>query len=125
MSETPDPVGTTWRDVRFARPYVLTGGRTRSRGQELPLETLVVATLAGRNASPAAGSDQAHILKRCAEAISIAEVAAHLHVPLGVARVLVGDLHADGLVAVHQAPTTDGRVELSVLERVLHGLHSL
>jgi hypothetical protein len=61
---------------------------------------------------------------------SLAEIAARMEVPLGVARVLVADMAADGLLAVH-APTgfdaedADGSVGTELLERVLSGLRRL
>jgi Protein of unknown function (DUF742) len=44
-------------------------------------------------------------------------------VPLGVAAVLVSDLHTGGYLAVHRPSVTDsGRPHREVLERLLHGL---
>jgi hypothetical protein len=56
----------------------------------------------------------------------VAEIAAHLAVPLGVARVLVADLLDEGLVTVQATlsddASTDERREL--IERVLSGLRA-
>jgi Protein of unknown function (DUF742) len=38
----------------------------------------------------------------CRDILSIAEVSAHLHLPLGVVRVLVGDMADEHLVMVHR-----------------------
>jgi hypothetical protein len=69
------------------------------------------------------------IVDRCTQALSVAEIAAYTDVPLGVARVFVGDLLADGLVAVSDLPSaaspTPPRHDLDLLERVLHGLRTL
>jgi hypothetical protein len=55
--------------------------------------------------------------------VSVAEIAAHLGVPLGVAAVLVSDLHTGGYLAVHRPSVTDsGRPHREILERLLHGL---
>ena len=60
------------------------------------------------------------------DARSIAELAVHLHVPVGVARVLVGDLVRDGLLEVHQLDLElDALTDRLVLERVLAGLEAL
>jgi hypothetical protein len=57
---------------------------------------------------------------------SVAEVAALLAVPLGVARVLLADMIDTGLVYVHRNPTEAGSPPgLSLMERVLAGLHQL
>ena len=41
------------------------------------------------------------ILKLCVDSPSVAEIAAHLFLPLGVARVLIGDLVSQGYLRVH------------------------
>lgn len=111
---------------RFVRPYALTGGRTRSRGTNLPLETLITSTDAGREATGKLSPEQRQIVLLCSQPLSIAEISARLSVPLGVARVLASDLRADGLVEAHRSPSTDDAEDLkSVLVRVLDGLQSL
>ena len=65
------------------------------------------------------------IVDLCDTPISVAEVSARIHVPLGVARVLVGDLVADGLVEVHRMENGNGRPDVRLLERVLDGLQAL
>ncbi len=110
----------------LVRPYALTGGRTRSKGEDLPFETLLVATPAARAAGPGLAPEARRILALCTRPQSVAEVSAHLSVPLGVARVLVGDLADDGLIAVHRpVSSVAGPRDLRLLERVLHGLRSL
>ena len=64
------------------------------------------------------------IVELCATPQSIAEVSAHLSIPLGVARVLVGDLAAEGLLAVRDASAAAAS-DVSLLERVLNGLKAL
>jgi hypothetical protein len=111
---------------RVVRPYTLTRGRTRPERSNLPLEALV------RGLAPAAACDTAEgrrILElTTSEILSVAELSAHLSLPLGVVRVLVGDLADEGLVLVHtgapssQAPAS---AQLKVLESVLNGISSL
>jgi DNA-directed RNA polymerase specialized sigma24 family protein len=111
---------------RFVRPYALTGGRTRSLGTNLPLETLITATADGREAAAKLPPEQKQIVLLCSRPMSIAEVSARLGVPLGVARVLASDMRAEGLVESHKPPASDDAEDLkSVLERVLDGLRSL
>lgn len=108
------------------RSYVLTGGRTRSSA-DLPFETLVRTTDRGRMMGPRLTLERKDIVARCERPLSIAEISAHLHLPLGVARVLVGDMTDEGLLEA-SAPrhTGDGaRPDLSLLERVLDGLQAL
>jgi hypothetical protein len=64
-----------------------------------------------------------------AQYLSVAELSAHLHLPVGVVRVLVGDLSDAELVRVHGLTTIDSdsspATMLSVLESVLDGISSL
>jgi Protein of unknown function (DUF742) len=120
------PSATPTEAKRFVRPYALTGGRTRSRGTNLALETLITTTEAGREAAAKLAPEPRQIVLLCSQPLSIAEISARLGVPLGVARVLASDLRADGLVEATHSPTVDDGEDLkSVLERVLHGLESL
>jgi DNA-binding IscR family transcriptional regulator len=65
----------------------------------------------------------------CADPQSVAEISAHLKIPLGVARVIVGDLAAEGLVAANAAAgantTAQSRPDIKLLERVLDGRRAL
>ena len=58
--------------------------------------------------------------------LSIAELSAHLSIPLGVARVLVGDMVEEGLLDSHKPAVAAGeRPDVALLERVLDGLQAL
>lgn len=88
-------------DEVLVRPFVITGGRARHATVHLRVESLVVST-----GYPSAGSlqfEHAAILDVCRTPVSVAEVAARVSVPLGVAQILVGDLADAGLVRVHEA----------------------
>jgi len=61
----------------------------------------------------------------CHDLLSIAEVSARLHLPLGVVRVLVGDMADEHLVMVHRPAHAGDRPDQALLERVLSGLHSI
>ncbi len=110
---------------RLVRPYALTGGRTRSVGEDLPFEALVVVTPVGTARAGDLTWEQRAIVRMCTRPLSVAEVAAHLEVPLVTARVLIGDLCADGLVDVHCPEPRGERADLLLLERVLDGLKAL
>ncbi|HJT92335.1 MAG TPA: DUF742 domain-containing protein [Mycobacterium sp.] len=110
----------------LVRPYTLTAGRTDSR-VNLPLEA-PVETLASTKPPRWPGNDvRGQILMVCADSPSVAEIAAHLSVPLGVARVLIGDLVTQGYLRVHttlgDSTTNDERREL--IGRTLRGLRAL
>lgn len=108
---------------RVVPAYLLTRGRTRTQsGADLPLEALVEVTDAGRERYSGLSRERRDILDLCVRPTSVMEVAAHLKVPLGVARVLVGDLAATDVLAVHLPRSTDGGPSVEILERLLEGL---
>ena len=110
--------------TRLVRPYTVTGGRTQPR-YKLAVEALVTATvLEPRDLSVLAPECQA-ILQFCRDWRSVAEISAVLRIPLGVARILVADMSADGLVRIHQRDDAEGRPDLHLLERVLSGLRKI
>jgi hypothetical protein len=113
--------GTT--PARLARPYALVGGRTTPVEPRLAVEALVSTTPHGLDALPTLSLEQRDIAALCRDSRSIVEVAATLGLPYGVARVLVGDLAASGIVAVHGAADEDGPDE-TTLEKVLHALRA-
>lgn len=122
MTRVPDQ----FDGARLVRPYTVTGGRTRSTAKsELPMETLVLASARGRVAVTGLRFERADVVRLCDHLQSVAEVSARLSLPLGVARVLVGDLHAEGLLEVHLPPTARQGPDVSLLGKVLDGLQAL
>jgi Protein of unknown function (DUF742) len=103
----------------LVRPFVMTGGRTRA-SDSLRVETMV-QTATGDTCT--AAFEAGGILELCRTAHSVAEVAAKLHIPLGVVRVLVGDLVAEDRLIVHYSDPVD--IELSVLTRMIDRVRSL
>ncbi|MGH3907774.1 MAG: DUF742 domain-containing protein [Pseudonocardiaceae bacterium] len=113
-------------DTRLiVRPYSWTRGRTRPV-QDLALETLVSASSEDLDSSRVASSEHQAVVGLCVQARSVAEVAALLVLPLGIARVLLADMIDMGLVQVHgSAPEPGSEPDLALMERVLAGLHRL
>lgn len=87
----------------LVRPYTITGGRTPADAERLDLATQV-RTLRPEQEPPGLGPEHLAILELCRQPVSIAEVAAYVKVPLGVVRVLCGDLIQRGLV-ITRSPT--------------------
>jgi hypothetical protein len=114
----------------LVRPYTVTRGRTRPR-LEIALESLVETTLRGRMGTTDNGNhgqEHERIAALCDGRLqSLAEIAARMQLPLGVARVLIADMAADGLVAVYEPALLDENeaVGTELLERVLSGLRRL
>ena len=102
----------------------MTGGRTRPVHTELAIEALVSTTSLGER-SPKLTVEQRAIAALCRDILSVAEISARLDLPLGVTRVLVGDMADEGLVLVHRPAQAGERPDLALLERVLYGLRTL
>ncbi|MGH3670056.1 MAG: DUF742 domain-containing protein [Pseudonocardiaceae bacterium] len=112
-----------WGADGLVRPYTWTAGRTSSRFG-LSLETLISAT--GGALDGVAAPEHRTILTLCATPHSVAELAALLSIPLGVAKVVLGDMAEAGSIMVHRtAGSTDGAPDLDLMHRVLQGLQRL
>jgi hypothetical protein len=122
-------------DAYAVRPYAVTGGRTVPTSVDLPVEALVQAlgvpdetmTVEKRTILELTGTQY----------LSVAELSAHVKLPVPVVRIVVGDLVEEKLVRVHGVHGTSGlglpsrtgdynpSASLSVLESVLNGISSL
>jgi hypothetical protein len=111
----------------LVRPYSRTGGRTKP-GRDLDLEALVSTTASGREAwsSPLLNPEHTSVIELCSGTVSVAEIAARMAVPLGVARVIIADMVDLGLVEVMQTSANNGdERDPAFLRRVLSGLQRL
>ncbi len=118
-------------ETRTVRPYAVTGGRVRSDRSDYPLEALV-ELLPGGVAGQGLTPEKRAILQHASHGyISVAELSALLHLPLGVVRVVLSDLVEAGFVRVHGSSPVEVRtgqspaLSLSVLESVLNGISAL
>ena len=109
----------------FLRPYAMTEGRTEPTGPDLAIEDLVGRPAVAGDPPAWLSLEHRSIALACRETLSVAELAARVDLPLGVTRVLVGDLAASGVVTVHRAPSHAGGPNVALLEQVLHGLQRL
>jgi Protein of unknown function (DUF742) len=109
----------------FLRPYALTEGRTEPTSRDLAIEDLIGAAAAATDPPAWLSLEHRSIALACNETLSVAELAARVDLPLGVTRVLVGDLATHGVVTVHRAPSHAGGPNVALLEQVLHGLQRL
>jgi hypothetical protein len=118
LTSAPPPESTRTR----VRPYVRTRGRTRAR-PDLAVETLVSIP---SPRPPLEDPEHVALGDVVADPRSVAEVAALLSVPLGVARVIIDDMAGAGLLLVHpRAVAPTGRPSQDVMQRVLEGLQRL
>jgi hypothetical protein len=125
LSESPRPAELSTEASaprQLVRPYTRTGGRTHA-GYRLELETLL-STPFGRERDVAGlRSDHRAICQTCRMPRSTAEVAAHLRLPLGAARVLIADVVDLGLLTVHTPAADEPTMDL--LYRIHAGLRNL
>jgi Protein of unknown function (DUF742) len=114
------------REASLVRPYTLTAGRTDT-GVDIPLEAPVQTLEPGLAHRWPVNDARGKIIGLCIASPSVAEISARLDMPVGVARVLVGDLVLSGYVRVHRTlteqSTRDERHEL--IGRTLRGLRAL
>ncbi|WP_067455124.1 DUF742 domain-containing protein [Actinomadura macra] len=129
--------GTAWFDDAagpVVRPYALTGGRTHYEGVELDLVALMAtADPPGSTGEPPPASalpwapepEHEMILELCRTPLSVAEIASDMELPLGVVRVLLGDLLDHSLIQVRRpAPVAQFPSE-RVLKEVIDGIRAL
>ncbi|WP_040691163.1 DUF742 domain-containing protein [Nocardia vinacea] len=120
--------GGQWYDEQagpLVRPYALTRGRVMGAGHDLDMLTVVVTAMAAptlRRAEP----EYTHIITLCRVPQTVAEVAAHLRLPLAVTKILVGDLIGEGHL-IFRAPVQPdaGPGDLNILRAVLDGIRKL
>jgi hypothetical protein len=115
-------------DTYAVRPYAVVGGRTRTAsGDPLPVETLVQSF--GGHGAVGLTPERRKILELTAQQfLSVVELSAHVHLPVGVVRILITDLSDAGQLRIHRAASSsssDPATSLSVLESVLNGISSL
>jgi hypothetical protein len=125
-AETPGHDADGQRLRRLVPIYAVTGGRTRSAGREIPMESLVTVTERARWAGHRLENEYRTILELARRPVALVEIGAALNVPVTVARVLVSDLVGDGYLDVHAPPPAfaDGRPTTAVLTRLLAGLRA-
>jgi hypothetical protein len=121
--QAPIPERPSGRPV--VRPYVLTGGRTRTDGIDVSLDAVAIACVPADAPLPDATPETLAILALSQEPLPLVEIAARLGLALGVARVLVGDLATSGIVALREPRPVDAHTDTQLLERLLDGIRAL
>jgi DNA-binding transcriptional ArsR family regulator len=121
----PRRVGDAWLDSEagpVVRPYAMTSGRTRPTHGEFSLISIVLATCP---AAPGLPPEAAEIVRYAQEPVSVAEIAAHLDLPAGTVKVLLGDLLDAGLIHTPAPGRAYGVPDEPVLKAVVHALRAL
>ena len=109
------------RAPRLVRSYTLTAGRTKT-DVDLPVE----ATLRRQGFDDEGGETPRQRILRVCDSKSVAEVSALVKMPIGVVRVLLGDLVQQGWVTVQATMTEDSSYDerRDLIERTLRGLRN-
>ncbi|WP_436758793.1 DUF742 domain-containing protein [Streptosporangium sp. V21-05] len=107
------------------RPYAMTGGRTRASSSSFDLLAMAVAT--GVPAGPGAnlGSEHRRLLNLVRRARPIVEIASDAGLPVGVIKVLLGDLLDQGLILVRPPLPAASMPPESLLKELISGLRAL
>ena len=107
------------------RPYAVIRGRTRPSGEmNLDLVAMITATWRLPSESLALAPEHLAALRVCIAPISLADLASDLDLPLGVVRILVGDLREHDLIAVSR-PAAAQLHDPQFLREVANGLRRL
>ncbi|QMU73735.1 DUF742 domain-containing protein [Streptacidiphilus sp. P02-A3a] len=116
--------------ARLVRPYTLTGGRTWHAESDA---FDVIAQIAAAEEHEQTGDTdlaeepehQAILELVLARPLSVAEIAAETDLPLGVVRILLGDLLDAGLITVSRPVPAAQLPDVRILREVIQGLRAL
>jgi hypothetical protein len=106
----------------LVRPHVVTGGRAHPTRNIFDVVTLIIAT---GDRPVGLSPEKRRVVELCqGGALSVAEVAAHLELPIGVTKVLLSDLVDDGHITTRAAAPEPGLPDRRILQEVLDGLRA-
>lgn len=132
-TNAPREQGSQWYDTEagpLVRPYAMTGGRTQSGPTGVHFDLIALVTLdagaPGGEDDTALGPEHRALIDLCrTETQSVAELAADADLPLGVIRVLLGDLLELGRVTVSRPVPPAQLPDERILREVIEGLRAL
>ncbi|WP_049579092.1 DUF742 domain-containing protein [Streptomyces sp. SBT349] len=111
-------------NVELVRPYVITNGRDVTGASRFELLTLVTAA---EDAQPGKHLDpeKRDLVTLCEGGyLSVAEIAGHLKLPVGIVKVLLADLAEGGLILTRRPVPPAQLADIQVLQEVLDGLQA-
>lgn len=106
----------------FVRPFLVTAGRTKSSVEGLQFETMVQAT---GIASTDLRFEPARVYALCESATAIAEISAHLKIPIATVKVVLGDLVDSGHIEVHRTIDATDSEDIQLISRLIDGVRRL
>ena len=131
--DSGDSPGSQWYDAEagpLVRPYAMTGGRTKPGPSNVRFDLIALVDIAadapGVAEESLLGPEHRALLSLCrCETQSVAELAADADLPVGVVRVLLGDLLEAGHVRVRRPVPPAQLPDERILREVIDGLRAL
>ncbi|MFE9258201.1 DUF742 domain-containing protein [Streptomyces sp. NPDC006879] len=122
-----------WYDTEagpLVRPYAVTGGRTAPGPRGVHFDLIALVGLVGgatdADSQACLGPEHRALIELCrSEPQSVAELAADVGLPVGVVRVLLGDLLEVGHIRVGRPVPVAQLPDEGVLREVIKGLRAL
>ncbi|MFF9016860.1 DUF742 domain-containing protein [Streptomyces sp. NPDC014870] len=111
--------------AELVRPYVITKGRGLPDEEQLSLVTLVTASADHQQRPTRLSPEEQSLLDLCtAGYLSVAEVAGHTRLPIGVVRILLSALAEGGYLITRPPVQRAALADRDILEEVLNGLRA-
>ncbi|QEU96314.1 DUF742 domain-containing protein [Streptomyces kanamyceticus] len=131
--DPPHQAGSQWYDNEagpLVRPYAMTGGRTKPGPSDVRFDLIALVALddsaQGSGDDTTLGPEHRALIELCrTETQSVAELAAGADLPVGVVRVLLGDLLESGCVKVSRPVPPAQLPDEMILREVIDGLRAL
>ncbi|MFF3492020.1 DUF742 domain-containing protein [Streptomyces sp. NPDC002795] len=121
MSEPTDPGPVVTSDL--VPLFVITGGRTLPPQHEYEHTAMVTSAEGTETALRTLTPEARTVMDLVAEGfLSVAEVAGHTQLPVGVVRILLAQLAEAGLLVVRKPVPASEQVDMDVVSAVLTGL---
>ncbi|MFF7264589.1 DUF742 domain-containing protein [Streptomyces sp. NPDC008159] len=128
-----EPPGSQWYDHEagpLVRPYAMTGGRTAPGPSGVRFDLIALVSLhigaPDVDGDTSLGPEHRTLIELCrTETQSVAELAAGADLPVGVVRVLLGDLLELGHVTVSRPVPPAQLPDERILREVIAGLRAL
>ncbi|MGG8406850.1 DUF742 domain-containing protein [Streptomyces sp. 12297] len=109
----------------LVRPYVITKGRGLPDEEQLSLITLVTAAGDDQQRPTRLSPEEKGLLDLCtAGYLSVAEIAGHTQLPMGVVKILLSALTEGGYLITRPPVQRAALTDRHILEEVLNGLRA-
>jgi hypothetical protein len=111
--------------TQLVRSYVITNGRGLPTEDQFSLITLVTATADHQQRPARLSPEEQKLLEMCVGGyLSVAEIAGHTRLPLGVVKILLAALSEGGYLITRPPVERAPLATVEILEEVLNGLRT-